>query len=378
MATSLRTLVSTKGAALNPSEFNLEKGRVWSWVPGQSGSVMCFCWCPPSAGVAVIEVWGAGGSSSRMCCCGYGLPGNAGAFSRKCICFSQKQSCCTYVCGMVDHACRQSELCFRGCSRPGVVCWRVGDAIKNGICGGIPCDGCICAQGGRAGPSVCAPNTCSALCCFGSQYWCVTKLNNENCGIVCNIYVENCGCMCECLSRLQYDCCFANCWGSACCMAVVCPGQVYNNQGPVWNWARGYGGDQNCCGHFSCGTWLMCTSNDNCCHIQYLATPAGQYSRDGGVVVFGMEQSNEFSNGGGSGMHQHLAALSALTRHPTQHIPWAYCWGYGGGCGCYEDSGCIAMLPPGHPGAGATFCPDLRDTGKKGGPAAVRIKFITG
>ena len=36
-------------------------------------------------GTAIIEVWGAGGSGARMCCCGDGLTGNAGAYVKKTI-----------------------------------------------------------------------------------------------------------------------------------------------------------------------------------------------------------------------------------------------------------------------------------------------------
>ena len=35
------------------------------------------------AGTAHIEIWGAGGSGARMCCCGDGLLGNAGGYAYK-------------------------------------------------------------------------------------------------------------------------------------------------------------------------------------------------------------------------------------------------------------------------------------------------------
>jgi hypothetical protein len=382
MPTSLRTLVSTKGSADLPSEFHLERGRIWSYVPSMNQTPVCFCWCPPSAGIAVIEVWGAGGSGARMCCCGWSIPGNAGAYSRKTICFSQRQSCCTFVCGVADHACRESNLCFKGCSRPGVACWRVGDSShlccipgigSSAPLAGVPCDGCICSQGARGGISMCTTGE-SGWCCYMCHWFCGTKLANENCGLICNIIKDNCTCICGCMSRMQYDCCFANCWGATCCVAQVCT----QNAGPQWNWARAYGGDINCCGHFSCSAFLQCNTQDNCCFVQYLATPAGHVARDGSVLAVSLEQNNEFTNGDGAGGHQHNAMISAGSRNPSQHIPWSYCWGFGGGCGCYEDSGCYGYVPPGHPGVGATVCGNVRDTARKGGPAAIRIKFITG
>ena len=33
-------------------------------------------------GEATIEMWGAGGSGARMCCCGGGIPGNAAGYPK--------------------------------------------------------------------------------------------------------------------------------------------------------------------------------------------------------------------------------------------------------------------------------------------------------
>ena len=100
------------------------------------------------------------------------------------------------------------------------------------------------------------------------------------------------------------------------------------------------------------------------------------FARDGTVLAVSHEGSNEFSNYAGQGRHQHNFMVSAVSRNPSQGIPWAYCWGFGGGCGCYEDSGCYAYVPPGHPGHNAVFEAGVRDQGGRGGNAAVRIKFI--
>ena len=77
---SLKGLLTTR----NPAEMieeNLETGYIYSYTSGTNYSKFCngICWTARVDGTATIEVWGAGGSGARMCCCGDGLPGNAGA-----------------------------------------------------------------------------------------------------------------------------------------------------------------------------------------------------------------------------------------------------------------------------------------------------------
>lgn len=388
MPTSFRTLVSTKGEATKPGETNLERGRIWSFIPSGNMNPLCFCWCPPSAGVAVIEVWGAGGSGGHGACCGYSIPGNAGAYTKKTICFSQKQSCCTFICGRTDHACRENRGCFKGCSKPGQVCWRVGNQTHNDVStfeNNQPCHGCMCAQGGRGALGICSTGE-SFWCCTQCQRIAGTKLQNENCGLACNIYRDDCWYACGSQCRTTYErgtgdwdvgLEYATCWGSACCVSCCCGMVTASNAGPQWNWAKSYGGDVCCCGHFSCSAYFMCNSNDNCCMMQYLATPAGQYARDGAVLIFNPERNSEYANGGGGSGHNHSAAIGAVSRSPGQYIPWSYCWGFGGGCGCYGDANCHSYTPPGHPSHASTFCENLNDAGMQGGPSAVKIKFIT-
>lgn len=404
MPSSFKSLVGTKAESLNPSEINLEKGQVWGFQPNINLTPNCFCWCPPAgrAGIVVIDMWGAGGSSARMCCCGYSLPGNAGAYVRKTFCISAKQTCCTFVCGVAHNACRESNLCFRGCSGPAQVCYSVGlcgnqnvnnfptanDSTSFGAGGGgIACsgcdysylchrqfEGCLCAQGGRGGVSLCTTGE-SAWCCFTCQWFCGTKFNNENCGLICNVQNSHCVYMCGCSPSFIYpQCCYANCWGSPCCVVEMCGGNY--RTGPQPHIARGFGGDINCCGHFSCMAYFSCQANNACCLTAYIPGPAGIISQDGIVTAVSFEDNNEYSNFAGTGGHQHNFMISAASRMPSQGIPWAYCWGFGGGCGCYEDSGCYAYVPPGFGAAPAHVCVNVRDTGRKGGNAAVRIKFI--
>ena len=103
-------------------EDNLEKGRIWVYTDGNMYSAFCngFCWRSPGTGCIVIESWGAAGSGAQMCCCGAGLPGNAPAYTKKCLCVIAGN----YVCGYIGRSCNNSSaLCFRGCSEATCVCW---------------------------------------------------------------------------------------------------------------------------------------------------------------------------------------------------------------------------------------------------------------
>jgi hypothetical protein len=110
---SLKGLLTTR----NPAEMienNLETGYIYSYTPGTNYSVFCngICWTANQAGTATIEVWGAGGSGSRMCCCGDGLPGNAGAYVQKKITVATGDT----ITGQTGNSCYSHDLCFSGCS----------------------------------------------------------------------------------------------------------------------------------------------------------------------------------------------------------------------------------------------------------------------
>lgn len=327
MPTSFKNLLGSKGASFYQSaddgETNLERGRIWSFTGGTdtSKSSGLVCWFAPARGTVILEVWGAGGSGARMCCCGFGLPGNAGAYSKKVLRVDEGQR----ICGCTGFSCGNADaICFRGCSEPSAVCYQ---STNSG-------NGCMCAQGGRGGVSFCS-TTPSAFCCFGANGFCRTGPFNDNCGIVCN----------------------------------ACPGSLC---------ATAFGGDVNVPGHFSCVAFFGCLPSCPCSTIQHVAVPAGMYARCGGVAVFTTEAGNGFSNWSGQGAHQHQSALNGLSRNPNGGVPWAYCWGFGGGCGCYENEGCSRHVPPGHPGTGAFPCPNVRDQGRAGGHGLIRIKFLEG
>ena len=158
---SLEALIKAKLPA--SSEENLESGRIYSFSEGNTytKACNCWCWCPTTTGSAVIEVWGAGGSGAKMCCCGNGLPGNSGAYSKT----TKAMTASDYMYGCTGFACGNSDaLCFRGCSEPTMVCMVA--AAGNS---------CMCARGGKGGVSYCSTGT-SMYCCFTSGGFCSTNL----------------------------------------------------------------------------------------------------------------------------------------------------------------------------------------------------------
>ena len=89
---SLTTLLQTKYDFAVGNETNLEQGRIYQYYVGSMLVVQpldVHCLLAPSAGTATIEIWGAGGSGAEMCCCGFGLNGNPGAYSKKTLTMAQ-------------------------------------------------------------------------------------------------------------------------------------------------------------------------------------------------------------------------------------------------------------------------------------------------
>lgn len=302
-------------------ESNLETGRIWSYTPGNEFSNFCtgFCWVSPGTGTAVIELWGAGGSGARMCCCGGGLPGNPGGYSKKTIQVESGDR----VCGTVGWSCGNADaLCFRGCSTNSGLCWVTASSG----------DGCMCSQGGTGGSSFCTTGA-SLYCCFRANGYCVTGPYNANCGVVCN----------------------------------------YGTSRPTV--ACGYGGDVNCCGGFSCTLFFGCQAPCNCCYHYHTKTPPGFISTQGGEYGHNSAGENRQGQHSGVNLNNGLYALSAHTRNPSRGMPQSYCWRSDRSCGCYEMQGCIQYVPPGFGGYAPSPCPGVRDHGGRGGNGAVRIRY---
>lgn len=257
-----------------------------------------------------------------MCCCGFGTPGNPGAYSKKTVTLT----CCGYIAGSPGIACGNDALCFRGCS----------DATGVTIYANGSNTGCMCAEGGRGGISYCSTGT-NAYCCFTAGGFYTTLGVNGDCGIVCN----------------------------KCCSGGWC--------------ARAYGGDLNCPGGFSCVSFLGASGSSCPCSTHFhMQGPAGYFSKCGVVVSFNSDDGNGFANWSGQGRSQYSQALAGASRWPQMGSHFATCWGFSGACGCYENEGCMNLLPPGFPSAGPHPCPGVRDHASKGGNGAIRIKFIAG
>ena len=316
---SLKGLLTVR----NPAEMvedNLETGYIYSWTPGTNWTNFCngVCWTAKANGTAIIEIWGAGGSGARMCCCGDGLPGNAGAYVKKTITVETGDT----LTGSTGMACQAHPLCHSGCSDPTGVCWVT---ANNG-------NGCLCARGGYGGKTMCTTGS-SLYCCFRAQGFCTVRCNNDNCGMVCN-------------------------W---------CDG--------AWP-AEGYGGDVNCCGQLSCSSFFGCCPHCKCRFQQHVATPAGLFAENGALITFQKESDGTpMSQWSGNQLFQFYAALNLATKSPYQGNPLSYCWRSDRSCGCYEMQGCNNYLPVGTGGIGPNPCPEVRDLGIRGGFGGIRIKF---
>lgn len=320
---SLKQLLGSKN--LEIEENNLEKGKIFSYTLGGSCHNMC-CgprFCAPSDGTVVLEIWGAGGSGPKMCCCGGGFGGNSGAYARKT--FSLETG--AMICGWLGQACANNNADFKGCSEGTCV-------IFNMDCCGA-CNsgwGCMCAEGGRGGQSTCS-HLCPIFCCLAQCYCATTR--GDGCGTLCNVCKDGSG----------------------------------------W-WGQAYGGDINAPSRISC---LTLNSNSPCdiCHWQHhLATAPYTFSQGGGTGTTGSELDNSFSRSAGSVMYQAVQGLNGLNRSPGSGMWQAACWASTRSCGCYETQACVYLYPYGMGAPAGVPCNAQRDSGYRGGPGSMRVKFI--
>jgi len=310
---------TAKSAIVGDWETNLETGRVYLYAGSEVGLFSCgFCWQSPGAGTAVIEIWGAAGSGSHMCCCGIGLPGNPGAYAKRTVSVTGS----SFVCGNIGCAPAGQILCFRGCSGPTTV------TVCAGTCS------CMCAQGGMGGFAICNTTAGSPLTCFATCNFCTTNQTN-GCGIVCNI-------------------------------------------GATFTFlASAFGGTINCGGGFSCLYVGDCNTASWPCFSASVRLPAGLLATTQQDVC--VPYSNfTASPGEGAGTDNYYTALAALGRSPTGAGTYRYCWANGQYCGCYEAQSCMSLLPSTIPGLGSTPCAGVRDGGMRGGNGKVKITYISG
>jgi len=323
---SLKTLTATKKSDFpQVTETNIESGQIYMYntSPNYDPYYFGICFKPCASGTAIVEMWGAGGSSAHMCCCGFGMPANPGAYSKRSI----SLTCCGYISGQVGMSCRNgADLCFRGCGNATGITY-----YPNGTSSG---QGCMCAEGGRGGISICSTGT-NAYCCFVAAGFHHTLGVNGDCGIICN----------------------------RCCSGGWC--------------AQAYGGTTNCAGGYSCVSFLG-TSGSSCpCATHWhMQGPPGYFSKCGVVVSFNNDDGSGFANWSGQGRGQYMQALAGAARNPQYGAPFSACWNGSLNCGCYENEGCLTLLPPGFPASGPHPCPQVRDHAMSGGGGAIRIKWI--
>ena len=317
---SLSTLVSTRLAGV-VQETNLEEGVIYTFHSGAAYSdFRClFCWQVPSAGTATIEIWGAGGSGAKMCCCGSGVGGNSGAYSKKTLTVAPGG----FVTGCIGRSCgNANDIFFRGCS--------IGTCIT--ICTGTGGNClCMCAMGGRGGLSYCVDGT-SIYCCMLSGGSIPGTLTNTGCGIVCNYIVA----------------------------AQACA----------------YGGDINCTGTIACTYFYHCNPECRCSTYLYHAIPSGMFTTGRPLAITDVDGSHGPNYPNGAGLDSSVLGLGALSHSPNSGFFTMGCWSNHSLCQCYENVGCASNTAPGVGGAPAMPCSSVRNHGFRGGHGVVRIKFI--
>lgn len=325
---SLTTILRNKSTTFNLPESNLVQGQVYfQTVGGTSGSFApgkALSWQAPGNGTVVVEIWGASGSGGKMCCCGWGIPGNPGAYSKKTFAVNNGDT----ITGSIGQSCINNLITYKGISEPTCICYTTSSGAGAGT---------MCAGGGRGGVSLC----CGSYCCFVGQ------------GYPGFTFESQC---------LSYQ-------GSGAGCGIIC------------NWVTGEiatatGGDLNLDGGWSCAIFLHCNTCCMCYHTQLVRISPGLFSQCGNVVTVQMECGEGYSQPSGNGRHQLIASLNALNRNPSTGFPFASCWNGFRACGCYENTLCQNLLPHGVPGLMGSACSGVRDYGIRGGNGAVRIKFI--
>ena len=377
-------------------EDQLEKGRIWIYGDGNEYTALCngFCWTAPGRGKVIIEIYGAGGSSGRGCCCGAAIPSNPGSYARKCICVCPGN----FICGSGGRACGDTPghgrgdpeaigLCWFGCapnplneggdnpkvsnsSWKGNNPWGFGNGDTLGniaqndssakywaprscnsqaasvCCAAGASRGCMCAQGGQSGYFQCTDGGLNAYNCFARTRFCTKQIHTRE---VCGMY--SCGIVCN-----------------------VC--SDFSNQYNMRGIRCAFGGDMNCCGTYSCVRLLQCSNNNPGCTYQYQqATPPMRYSTEGGVFTYPMDHDSPASPVSGGAVLAQMSGISTLSRTPS-HLPVTWCWAGSRACGCYESFGCVAWAPSGMGGYPANSCGDVRDHGGRGGMGTVRIRYV--
>jgi hypothetical protein len=339
----LSDLLSTREITANQT--NLEKGKVWTITNTDQYACVLedigFCWQSPGCGTATIEVWGAGGSSAKQCCCSVSMPGNAPAYSKKTIAVFPESNVIAYA-GL---PCKNDSLCFRGCSQDSRVVWE----NARDLCGNTR--GCMCSQGGISSHAFClgdgGPGYSSPFCCYKDCGFCFTQITTGSdtgrCGIICNFGRR-------CLS--------GGTSGTGDCICL----------------ASAFGGDINKQGLFSKMDFRHQNATCNCWFTQYIPYAAGVFSEDAGYIVSNMGGDYPGYNWSGAGMGMMTQAVTSMSSNPNGGMAFMPCNNVNA-CGCYEATGCTHVLAFGLAAPAGQPCGSVRDHAYPGGMGAVRITY---
>jgi len=319
--TTLSVLLNNRNRTALRGVESLKAGAVWyhNFTDVVIGRCQ-FCWRSPGTGCAVVEIWGSSGSGGRNCCCTQaGLPGNAGAYSKKIV-----RVCGTsFICGWAGCSIQAQGLCYSGRGNCSVACiFNSGD------------NGCVRAEGGFGGWTRCTTAT-NAYCCLAVCLFCATQIGAEGCGVVCNIGGPN--------AAVQ---------------------------------AAASAGDENYSGGVSCTRFWCCGFGFQICGIEHtLSLSPGIYSTKGPTCVqFAMNQAPTNNGAGGTtGRDEIQIAVAGLKGTMPQ---MNHCWQGTRECSCYDNQGCY-FNATGIPGTSGVGCAGVRASGVRGGHGAVRITFYS-
>ncbi len=329
---SLRTLLNQRSAQ---TDVDFREGQVYSFAPNFN-TANAFCWRSLGrAGTAIIEVWGAGGGGGGGQCCGMGIPGNSGAYSRATVTMDTNG----FICGSVG-----GSLASSSCNGCRGLCAFVGVAPAGTL------NRCIISQGGFGGFWMCQTGV-SQFCCFAANGFCVTPyssipgLSTVGCGFVCNIGSTTLG------QGAKVEAC-------AC------------------------GGDINIPGGISCTDMCNCTPQVNLVRSRhYHSFPAGLIGCQPGHALACYCSTRATTVAGGSrgeaAFELSFSRLKGGQAVASRHF--LYCCGVPVDCGCFPYQ-CIASNGVVGAGYGSQAAVDggITNTGcgSRGGPGLVKITFI--
>jgi len=325
----------------------LEKGTVYLYQNNQYNYEPEICFRPPGPGTAILEAWGAGGSSSCNCCCGPTMPPNPGAYAKKYICYNGDDYLGSYICGRLGIACYQGN-CQNMCSQ--AVCLKL--QYKCCSCPDSCCS-CLCVEGGYGGRWYCGEASLIALINNQSYYL------NYNCG---DMHMSGNGDICE--ATIYNNCCqMHQAHVYQCGKYTICENDIYQNARPSIE--KPYG--------------QQLPNNEDCCNMTCISVPGGYYSEKQAYIRHTHTCSccNK-AQGAYDNYHQKIVGRwhggveghHLGSQEDTKHHL----------CFCYDAiQTCYNTFPPGFPGPNLGHCHEnFRTQGMRGGNGGVRITWIKG